>query len=229
MRLITWNCHTCLYRKLHRVLDFDPDIVVFQECEQDLPVPQGYKYLWRGNNRRKGLGVLCRGDEVTVDPIAREEWTYFVPVTVNPQRLRIVASWAYNHRASKFGPNYVGNPLAVLPHLSTWLSKGRSIFIGDLNNSVIWDREGGPVNFSEIDANLGSLGLASAYHSFTGEVLGHESTNTFFHTKSAQRPFHIDYCFVHSSLSVGNVAIPPFEDWRSDSDHVPVVVDLNDA
>jgi endonuclease/exonuclease/phosphatase family metal-dependent hydrolase len=73
---------------------------------------------------------------------------------------------------------------------------------------------------------LESLGLASAYHSFTGEQHGAESKKTFFLTKRNDRASHIDYCFVHKSLLVASVSIPMYATWRVYSDHVPLIVDL---
>jgi endonuclease/exonuclease/phosphatase family metal-dependent hydrolase len=226
MRIVSWNCNLSLSRKVESLLRLEPDLAVLQECEEDLRVPDGYEYVWRGNNPRKGLGVLSRAHAISVEPSARSEWAYFLPITVPTHQLRILATWAYNHRARRFGGQYIGNPLLVMGELSAWLREGRSIVAGDFNNSVVWDSSGSTVKFADIDAFLKGLGLTSAYHSLTGEALGSEKMKTFFHTKKDDRAYHIDYCFVHESLAVERVRIPAFEEWRSQSDHVPVIVDI---
>lgn len=227
MRLVTWNCNLSLGRKLDLVLALNPDLAVIQECEKSLTVPTGYVFSWRGNNPNKGLGVLARKQEVVVNPLMRDEWTYFLPLTLPDARVRLLATWAYNHRAARFGPSHIGSPLEVLASLSGWLSEGRSLVAGDFNNSVVWDKAESPQNFSAIEAKLTALGLRSAYHSYTTERPGFETRSTYFHTKNAAKPFHIDFCFVHASLAVEDVTVPDFELWRKASDHVPIIVDLN--
>lgn len=228
MRIVTWNCNLSLGRKLERLLELKPDIAVIQECEQILAVPSGYSFTWCGNNPRKGLGVLCKGIEAIVEQFAKNEWTYFLPVSLPEKRIRLLATWAYNHRAERFGPSSIGNPLVVLKELAPWLAKGRSIMAGDFNNTIGWDKPNGQVNFAEISSVLTGLGLDSAYHTYGGVGFGAESSPTFYHTKNIDKPFHIDYCFVHRTLAVTGVLIPQFSEWRSDSDHVPVVIDLSD-
>jgi exonuclease III len=226
MRLVTWNCNLRLARKIDALFRLEPDLAVVQECEEDLRTPDGYTYVWRGNNPRKGLGVLSRGQEITVEAFGRNEWTYFLPLAMPKRGLRILATWAYNHRAKRFGLGSVGNPLIVLRELSAWLREGASIVAGDFNNSVVWDGSGSTAKFADIEALLSGLGLRSAYHSFTREEPGSEKAPTFFHTKNHDRAYHIDYCFVHESLVVESVRIPQFSEWRSHSDHVPLIVDI---
>jgi exonuclease III len=226
MRFVTWNCNLRLAGKIDALLRLEPDLAVVQECEEDLQTPDGYVYVWRGNNPRKGLGVLCRGKEVAVEPFARSEWTYYLPLVVRERGLRVLATWAYNHRAKRFGLGYVGNPLIVIRELSAWLREGASMVAGDLNNSVVWDSATSTAKLTDIEALLSGLGLRSAYHLFTGEEFGSEKAPTFFHTKNRERAYHIDYCFVHESLVVESVSIPQFSEWRSYSDHVPLIVDI---
>lgn len=227
MRLVTWNCNLSLSRKIDMLLALRPDIAVIQECEEALAVPPGYVFNWRGNNPKKGLGVLAKEQEVVINPLVRDEWTYFLPLDFPAMHLRLLATWAYNHRATRFGLGRIGYPLQVLTSLSGWLSEGRSLVVGDFNNSVVWDKPNGPVNFDAIEAKLSAFGLRSAYHSHTNEEFGSETRSTYFHTKVASKAFHIDYCFVHQSLSVESVSVPAFEKWRAASDHVPIIIDLS--
>jgi len=216
-----------LTRKLDALLHLKPDIAIVQECEEALCVPPEYTYTWHGNHRQKGLGVLSRDEQILLEPVARKEWTYFIPLTFPQKRLRLLATWAYYHRAARrFGPACVGNPLDVIAHLSMWLSEGRSIVAGDFNNSVIWDKGERRANFEVLRAQLESLGLHSAYHLKTLEPFGKETHSTLFQYRDPTKTYHIDYCFVHRSLAVSDVAIANFDSWHKLSDHVPVVVDL---
>jgi endonuclease/exonuclease/phosphatase family metal-dependent hydrolase len=97
---------------------------------------------------------------------------------------------------------------------------------GDFNHSVVWDRPNGPNNFAAIDELMRELGLRSAYHSEMGESFGRESCGTYFHTKKAEKPYHIDYVYAHHAIPVRQVSVEPFSEWRRESDHVPIIVDI---
>jgi endonuclease/exonuclease/phosphatase family metal-dependent hydrolase len=87
----------------------------------------------------------------------------------------------------------------------------------------------GKFNFADINSALNSLGLQSAYHRLTKYSYGGELSSTFYHTKNPEKGYHIDYCFVHDSLEIKGLEIPEYENWRSKSDHVPVILDLAEA
>ncbi|MCL7744272.1 endonuclease/exonuclease/phosphatase family protein [Guyparkeria hydrothermalis] len=226
LRVVTWNGNLSLGKKLDRLLALEPDVAVIQECEQSLPVPAGYRFVWTGSNPRKGLGVISKGLTLEVSPHAKYHWAYFLPVSIGEGRLRMLATWAFNHRASRIGPGYTGNPREVISDLSEWLREGPSVVAGDFNNSTIWDHIGKAARFRDIQHDLDQLGLFSAYHHLTGEAFGRESRPTYFHTKNPDKPFHIDYCFLHHTLRCQRVEIPGFSEWRTYSDHVPVITDL---
>jgi len=229
MRLVTWNCNLSLSRKLPRLMSLAPDLGIIQECERDLKnLPDHAQYLWVGNNARKGLGVISFGPPVSLDPCHRVTWSYFLPLNVPMLRPRLLATWAYNHRASRFGPEYNGMPLDVFHELRDWLSAGPTVVSGDFNNSVVWDRPNGQNNFAAVDASLRQVGLRSVYHSETGEPLGSESRGTYFHTKNADKPFHIDYVYAHRAIPIRRASIESFADWHAESDHVPIVIDTED-
>ena len=227
MRIITWNCNLSLSRKLHRILDLAPDIAIFQECEKDLKgIPDGWEYIWFGHNPKKGIGILSSNSKIELDSNFDETWTYFLPINVNNGNLKLLATWAYNHRADRFGDDKTGMALGVLEKLKEWMSSGSIIMVGDFNNSVVWDKPNGNNNFKDIASTLYGLDMVSAYHSDRNEEYGAESKATFFHTKKRNKPFCIDHVFCHSSLNVKNVVIGDYDEWIKDSDHVPVIVDI---
>lgn len=227
MRLISWNCNLLLSKKLDRLLALNPDVAVIQECEENFVIPDGYYFIWMGNNPKKGLGVLSKGLAIRCDTVINRDWTYFLPIVIPGLGIHLLATWAYYHRAKRFGLASIGNPARVLDQIPNWLSDFPSIMMGDFNNSQIWDKPHGPINFVELNRKLETLGLFSAYHQFSGERLGQETHPTFFHTKKVDAPYHIDYCFIHHQLSVSKVEIPDYSPWRNISDHVPLIVDLS--
>lgn len=229
MRIVSWNCNLTLQRKLPALLALDPTVAIVQECERDLQVPDGYTYLWRGVNPKKGLGVLARDVAAHVAPEASDQWAFFLPVVLPTLNLRLLAVWAFNHRAAKFIPSRTGMALPVINSLSPWLTEGRSLVAGDFNNNAGWDTLRGKNNFSEIHSRLEQLGLKSSYHSARSEAIRTESTMTHFFQKNVARGFHIDYCYVHRSLKIEEVSLPAFEAWLIMSDHIPLVVTVTDA
>jgi endonuclease/exonuclease/phosphatase family metal-dependent hydrolase len=228
MRIITWNCNRAFGRKAGELLALKPDVAILQECERDLEVPHGYKYIWTGALPKMGLGVLAR------DPDARpeqfdEKWTFFLPVTLPNLNLRVLGTWAFHRRASKVGPDRVGMIGPVLESLGSWLGEGRSLMAGDFNHNVRWDTPRGSNNFRSAVHQLRHLGLRSAYHESSLEGFGTEKAATHHFRRKQADPYHIDYCFLHHTLKCSNVQVLATPAWLALSDHMPLVVDTNDA
>ncbi len=224
-RIITWNCNLALQGKLSELLMLRPDVAIVQECEKDLVAPAGWHFRWLGDGPRKGLGVLAR-EQLVLGPSTPNGWTYFLPITLPVVNLRLLAVWAFNHRA---GTGRMGSPTTAIFHLRDWLSEGRSIVAGDFNNSLKWDRKGNQYNFQSVADSLDLCGLRSAYHSYMSAQYGAEIDPSYFHTKNVAKPHHIDFCFVHESIAIRRVEMGRFLSWRKYSDHVPLITDLNDA
>jgi endonuclease/exonuclease/phosphatase family metal-dependent hydrolase len=175
-----------------------------------------------------GLGVLARDPMMAV---ARydERWTYFLPVELPTLRLNVLGTWAFNHRAKKVGSDRIGSCLPVLESMRDWLSQARSVMVGDFNHNPRWDTPRGRNNFRDICGRLDALRLKSAYHVATGEAHGSELQHTHYLYRNATKSYHIDYCFLHADVGPATIRVPPFEEWRSVSDHVPLIIDINDA
>lgn len=228
MRLVTWNCNLSLSRKLPTLLSLRPDIAVIQECEEaPTGLPDHTQYLWVGNNRRKGLGVLSFGPRIERADVYDPRWAYYLPIDVEARRMRLLAIWAFNHRARRIAPEYHGRPLEVLPHMAGWLSGAPTLIAGDFNNSVVWDTRRGKNNFAAVDVYLTDHGMRSTYHTFAAESLGKESRPTFYHTKKADKTYHIDYVYAPASSHIRNVTVGEPAAWMPHSDHVPLVVDVD--
>lgn len=229
MRIITWNSNRAFGKKASALLALEPDVAVIQECERDFVAPSGYKYLWVGVLPRMGLGVLPKDLDACVEPSPREEWTFFLPVTLPNLNVRVLATWAFQRRAaSREAPNRVGTITPVLNSLGTWLKAGRSLMAGDFNHNLNWDTPRGTNNFRPVVNELHRAGLRSAYHEVTLEGFGQETCPTHLFRRNAAAEYHIDYCFVHQSLGVSRAEVLRTEQWRQLSDHFPLVVDTND-
>jgi exonuclease III len=230
MRIVTWNSNRAFGKKASALLELDPDVAIIQECERDFVTPAGYKYLWIGALPHMGLGVLTRDQEARIDPGPKEEWTFFMPVTLPVLNLRLLATWAFQRRASSAkAPNRVGTIPSVLAPLESWLSVGRSVMAGDFNHNLKWDTPRGTNNFRPVVHQLHRAGLRSAYHEATLEGFGQEKQPTHLFRRNAKAEYHIDYCFVHQSLGVASAEVLRSEHWGKLSDHFPLVVNTNDA
>ena len=139
----------------------------------------------------------------------------------------MLAVWAYNHRAIKFGNELSGNTIDAINYYKDWLDNDYKacIFGGDFNNSPIWDKRNKPNNFFNINQELEKLGFKSSYHYLSKDTFGKESKPTFFHTKNQLKSYHIDYLYLKNllakSLDIGN-----YNDWIKLSDHVPMIIDI---
>lgn len=72
MKIITWNCNGA-FRKKSQLLDiYNPDILIIQECENPQFSTKEFKnwvgenYLWKGNNKNKGLGIFVRNSNFSL-------------------------------------------------------------------------------------------------------------------------------------------------------------------
>lgn len=227
MKLVTWNCNLKLKDKFEFLQALKPDIAVVQECES-LPESffPGATYHWVGKDQKKGLCVIDFTCSSEIDQIYKENLAFFLPINLKPGRQKLLATWAFNHRAaSRYGGEYVGEPLYAFSHYQNWLNDGDLIVAGDFNNSVVWDKPNGGNNFCDIERALSDTGLVSAYHEYFSMKFGQEDHATLYHTKSRDKPYHIDYVFLNRTKSLNDVSIGDYDTWIRLSDHMPVFVE----
>ena len=222
MRICTWNSNLKFSQKYSALDQYDPDIIVVQECEQDCTV-SGFQSFWTGTNIKKGLSVFITG-EGKVHAQYNKKLINFLPIET--PRLNILGVWAFNHRAKKIDPSFSGNAYEALECYESFITTQKpTIIAGDFNNSVIWDKPNNKNNFQILVHNLKQLGFASAYHVQTKEQFGQESNPTFFHTKKETKPYHIDYIFT-KGLKVEHLEVGKFAQWKKLSDHCPIKIDV---
>ena len=107
--------------------------------------------------------------------------------------------------------------------------EGPTLLIGDLNSNTKWDYKLRPgQNHTGLVTLLSSLKLSSAYHTFHQEEHGAEIHPTFFLRKNPAKPYHIDDCFIPEGWigQLSSVALGSNEDWKTHSDHRPLIVDI---
>ncbi len=230
MRLLTWNCAKGrIDAKAPRLDPLAADIVVLQECAR--PDTASDRCLWFGDNPRQGIAILVsEGFKLAAIPARADVPPYTIPVSVRGPHgtFLVLAVWSKKARAHP----YIEGVVEAIEAYRDLIEAMPTIVIGDLNSNAIWDRQH-PVthNHSTLVARLADLGMTSAYHAYSGEPHGAESTYTFYFRKNAEKPFHIDYCFVPSAWLPGlkHVGIGNYADWHDVSDHRPLWVDIDDA
>lgn len=228
---MTWNCNGAFRKKWGRISALDPDIVVIQECEDPSQVRDpayldwASNYLWAGPTKNKGIGVFAKTCiALTAVPLELNPLELFLPCIVDG-RWPLLATWTRHANSSSF--RYIGQLWQFLQIHPAFMNHPEAMLIGDLNSNAIWDKEHRFSSHSDVVRELSGLGLQSSYHAHFKEEQGRESKATFFLQRRLVRPYHIDYAFFGTAWTVVNVAIGGTEEWLTESDHMPMVVDYS--
>lgn len=232
--IATWNCNMAFREKKELILEHDPDILIVQECEN--PEKRGVwdefsDWRWMGENENKGLGIFCcNGFEIESVLSQDSNSRYALPVQISGGRT-VLGVWAMNDEQNP-RQRYIGQVYTALNDYRDFLSPN-SIVAGDFNWNIIWDESPDePLcgNFVETADILSEIGLVSSYHRLTGSTFGNEESPTFFMHKKQGRPYHTDYLFIPEShtYDVDNFMVGSFEDWLDASDHMPVIVEIDE-
>lgn len=205
-----------------------PDLAVIPECGRELQTPAGH-FLWVGDNRTKGLGVLSFGDYrlTEVDRSPGLEWALPARVT-GPHEFFLLALWIKRP--------YQCNLDTSIETYHRSLASESAVIAGDFNAVPDMHRRGDAeweyadrTRQADPDFFLGDIPSVSAYHKYTHEAPGAETICThYFYGKRENGRFHYDYCFVPEKWRLNSVDVGPFDEWVGTglSDHVPLVVDV---
>ncbi|MCL7418909.1 MAG: endonuclease/exonuclease/phosphatase family protein, partial [Halalkalicoccus sp.] len=229
---VTWNCNMAFRKKKERLLQYDPDILVIQECES--PTKSGNwdefsDWIWVGENENKGLGVFSRnGFSLETAPVERIGGRFTVPITVDDET-KILAVWAMNDERNSEN-RYIGQVYRALRDYSEFIDRN-TVVAGDFNWNVVWDESPkSPLrgDFSDTIECLRAGSLQSAYHTMTDSAFGAEKDPTFFMHKKRDKEHHTDYIFVPEERieSVADFAVGAYDDWIDLSDHMPIEIEL---
>lgn len=234
-KLVTWNCNMAFREKKDALLEHDPDILVIQECEN--PKAKGdwsefSDWEWAGDNDNKGLAVFSRNDySLELIDIEGHNCRYILPVRVM-ELFDVLGIWAMNSETNP-EQRYIGQVYTALQQCEEFVDAD-TIIAGDFNWNIIWDEspDSAPLrgNFSDTVEILNDIGLRSSYHTLTDSEFGDEAKPTFFMHKKQDRPYHTDYLFLPDSLigSVANFSVGSYEAWIAASDHMPIMIELEE-
>jgi exodeoxyribonuclease-3 len=236
MRIITWNCNMAFRKKAEMILAYQADILVVPECECpekllfNAGTAQPTDVLWFGSNKHKGLGIFSYSNyRFRVLENHNEAFKMIIPIAVagGDFDFNLFAVWA-NNPTDKDG-QYVEQVWKAINHYKDTLTDTPCILTGDFNSNTIWDRKYRVGNHSDVVKYLADKDIHSAYHLHHTQVQGKEKHPTFYLYKHADKPYHLDYCFLSAALAkrVKTVEVGNLDDWAKYSDHVTVMVTLN--
>ena len=236
MKLITWNCNMAFRKKAEIILTLEPDIIIVPECEHPdkLIFNAGTKLpddiIWFGDNLNKGLGVFSYNNYKF--KLLKKHNTSFkniLPIQVTKGNIKFIlfAIWA-NNPADKDG-TYVTQVWKAINYYEKLIKRKNTILIGDFNSNAIWDRPRRTGNHTDVVNLLATKKIYSTYHTFHNQLHGKEIHPTQFMYRHQDKPYHLDYCFASSDLikKMTQANIGKYEDWRSYSDHKPLIVEFN--
>jgi len=226
-----------MHRKLPAIRSLNADIVVLPEVARpDVVASKTPDFdpsllVWRGSNRNKGLGVLANSAEwqLTIDDSYDPANEIVMPVRVRgPIDFNLLAVWSLRVDGKNPRNDVPGTVLRAIESAERFCSEMPLVVAGDFNNSAIWDRPGNMNNMAAIDAALGELGLASAYHVAVDRLLGHEDDATLYwrDRKKDGHRYHIDYIYLPKTWFDRSVRffVGGYDDFVATklSDHVPL-------
>lgn len=220
--------------KKERVLEYDPDILVIQECEN--PAKRGdwsefSDWYWTGDNENKGLAVFSRnGYNISAPEVEEVTSEHFLPVEVEESK-NLLAVWAMNNKENP-ARRYIGQVYSALQEYGDFVNEN-TIVAGDFNWNIVWDESPKSSlcgNFSETVGLLNESGLYSSYHRLTDTAFGNEDRATFFMHKKRDREYHIDYVFLPEVVadSVVDFSVGSYDDWIDVSDHMPLMIEYDE-
>lgn len=220
-----------LHKKHEKLLRFDADIMVIQECSRkftkEIGRSEGWSSAWFGKNSHKGLGVIVRTPWIIREAYAlKAKWIAKLMID-GPVPLELFPVWACV--GTRRAEAYIGQVHRLLDTIERKSPSAFTIVLGDFNSNSIWDHQHRINSHSDAVERFRKLGFKSAYHEYFRGVQGAERHPTYWHTKNRNKPFHIDYVFLSGELlpKLKRVAVGRSNHWLSFSDHAPVIVDLD--
>ena len=236
MKIITWNCHQAYRKKANLILEYCPDIVVVQECEElsrlqfTLETQMPNDSFWYGDDKNKGIGVFSYSDfQIESLSCHNPDFEYVIPLRIynSNQEFIVLAIWTKPNAKG----NYTKQIWNAIDYYFELISTEHIIILGDFNSSSSFDKPGRESNHTNIVEKLSQNRIHSAYHHHYSLSQGDEQHPTLYHQYNMDSPWHIDFCFLSESLldKVSNVEIGQYEHWVKPrhSDHCPLIVSFD--
>jgi exodeoxyribonuclease III len=215
-----------------RIIDYKPDILIVQECENEsklkfgelTPIPNDF--IWVGDNSNKGIGIFSYLNyKLELHNEFNSNFRYIIPLKVTGDRnFNLLSIWAMNSKEK-----YVGQIWQVMNHYQKLLGD-ESMLIEDFNSSTLFDynKSNAIKKHSDVVNYLNDKNITSLYHAQYNERQGEETKPTYFIRRNIKTSYHIDYCFSSGGLvsNGSNFTIGDYKDWIDLSDHSPIIIDI---
>lgn len=224
-------------KKAEHILIYKPDILIVPECEHpdkllfSLSTVKPTDTLWFGKNQNKGLAIFSYSNfRFKVLDNHNQNLQMIIPIAVTGGDFdfTLFAIWA-NNPTDQDG-HYIEQVWKAVHHYNNLLKDERTLLIGDFNSNKIWDKQHRKSNHSIVVRLLEEKGIFSTYHSHHQQLQGIEAHPTLYMYRHKNKPYHIDYCFASKDLleKVNSVEVGDFDSWIKYSDHMPVMVTIDE-
>lgn len=222
MIILSYNINRSTQEKINKILLFNADVYILPEiaCPSKVKIPEGYEMDWMGNYDFKGLGIMWKSEmNAEVPQWYNPSHQYFLPIII--ENKLIMAAWPT--RSDENAPkDYPQITMEALHEYAPYLKEFPSVISGDMNCYKGQAGETKQYSIEMIFSFLGDMGYTSAYHPKTGELLGKESSATYYHRFYENSPFFLDYTF--SNMPIKSYSLC---EWNKEmSDHVAQVIEL---
>ena len=237
MRIVSWNC--CWQKegfteeKRNEILKLNPDILIVQECKQDDWEKLNYsskKGHWYGDGKEAqgdpekslGIGIFCNNNYSVDCSLFHgkdlSNMRYAIPYIIkknNEEILTVFSVWAKS--------GYKNYHVPVLNSLKYYYEKTNSpiVLVGDLNTGSQYGNKENSKFYENIKKELKEKYLLENC-AFKQEWLP-----TY---KNDKNEFFLDdHCFFELSQCVLSFNIEDWSHWTKYSDHIPIIIDINDT
>ena len=223
IKIVAWNCCRGPFaKKLAALETLAPDVAVLPEATQ--PAQESRQVLWFPSNASSlGIQVRASGDYRLRRLKAADLPNCVVPIRVNgPISFNLLAVWTWP------APSYTRAFTNALAAYAKLLRSGPTVVAGDFNGNPVFDKPTQRIKWwTAAFSGLQDAGLVSAYHYVNAAAFGAETHATHHFLRKAERPFHIDFCFIPKEWAKKklDVQVVHGPEWRALSDHFPLVVD----
>ena len=220
-----------LVKKLPRLLELEPDVMVIQEAENDGAVwsrlGSGWDHFWTGENHRKGLAVIAKRSLGAFSiALCDNPVRFFLPTMLRSVGIEVMAFWAMDDKVDR-KQRYIAQVWNGL-HLRGVADFRSALVVGDFNWNASFAASG-PLygTMDDVIRFLQDRGLRSAYHLLNSADFGGERDSTFYMHKGVNDGYHIDYMWgPYAVLRDAKLEVGKFADWIGLSDHMPLVADI---
>ncbi|UPM53657.1 hypothetical protein [Gottfriedia acidiceleris] len=235
MKILSWNCRRGLLsiEKYEKLLGVGSDIAVIPECVHPSKIQntKHFDSVWKGKEGGIGLGIFSFSNDYQFSLLEDKiKYEWFIPIKVTGKTdFILIAVWMIRTPGYSSYGKLLYTALMEYEHL---LKNERVIIIGDFNIdkklATSYSGISRGQGFEKIIDIFSRYNIESCYHSLNHEEYGRESKATYYHYNHADKPFHIDYCFVNEELlqNVTKFTIGDYEEWHRYSDHSPIIVDI---